>query len=111
MLTAASLFPVQVRYPGEMQGGHLRRVLFGAWLLCGAVQGDKPVGYFFRNLANQKTTILEGKLPAELAWLAEVSHLRLIPGSFPQGLVYHFDGEYTDKALQPSAYISAHQRN
>ena len=31
-------------------------------------------------------------LPAELNWLSGHQHYRLIPGAFPKGIDYHFDG-------------------
>jgi len=60
-------------------------------LLCSSAQ---PLGHFFSSTADRNISTLDGKLPDELKWLSSnnVSHFRLIPGTFPEGMKYHFDG-------------------
>lgn len=60
-------------------------------LICSSVQ---PLGHFFSSTADRNISTLDGKLPDELKWLSlnNVSHFRLIPGTFPEKMKYHFDG-------------------
>ena len=46
-------------------------------------------------MSNREPTTLSAPLPSSLSWLSGVSHYRLVPGTFPQGMDYHFDGTTT----------------
>ena len=62
-------------------------------LLSPAALAD-PLGHFFRSVDETQpfTESQSYQLKPELAWLNNVSHYRLIPGQFPDGMEYHFDG-------------------
>ena len=59
------------------------------------------VGFFLRTLAHPLHGTVEaaagGSAPA---WLAGVRHYRLLPGAFPKGMKFHFDGLSTVASFQ-----------
>jgi len=63
-----------------------------------------PLGVFFRNVTNLKTSI---PLHAQSKWMSGMVHYRLLPGGFPEGMNYHFDGlsaimsfNFTDDSIE-----------
>mmetsp|Transcript_160474 Transcript_160474/g.389749 ORF Transcript_160474/g.389749 Transcript_160474/m.389749 type:complete len:548 (+) Transcript_160474:239-1882(+) len=57
------------------------------------------VGYFLRSINATVSTKL-GLLPSEAKWLSGTRHFRLLPGIFPHGMAYHFDGLATVMRLE-----------
>ncbi len=54
---------------------------------------NKPLGFFLRNVAPLSETLLTPtNNPSLYKELEGLSHYRLIPGLYPQGMKYHFDG-------------------
>eukprot|EP00937_MAST-01D_sp_MAST-1D-sp2_P007012 g7012.t1 len=54
-------------------------------------------GYFFRSITPTQPTLLHsssalGTAGGAPSWLAGHAHYRLLPGTFPKGMTYHFDG-------------------
>eukprot|EP00744_Colponema_vietnamica_P006087 GILI01008865.1.p1 GENE.GILI01008865.1~~GILI01008865.1.p1 ORF type:complete len:511 (+),score=140.71 GILI01008865.1:32-1534(+) len=59
---------------------------------------DCRVGYFLRNM---EPTTFETALPSSVSKVLDgVTHYRLIPGGFPDGMGYHFDGLATVLAFK-----------
>ena len=52
-----------------------------------------PLPIFFREINQRDPMTLPNHLPEDLYWLAGYSLYRLVPGKFPEGMDYHFDGE------------------
>merc|ERR1711871_727339 len=64
-----------------------------------AIEGSagSHVGYFLRSMqTNASGTITAASssdnAAADLSWLEGFAHYRLLPGHFPNGMKYHFDG-------------------
>ena len=48
--------------------------------------------HFFANAREEPTREISPLGTTPPAWLGEHSHYRLLPGYFPKGMTYHFDG-------------------
>jgi len=62
----------------------------------------QPVGYFLRSMPVNSTKTLNPSLPSTRAdtALAGFTHYRLLPGVFPAGMKFHFDGLATVMKLE-----------
>jgi len=58
-----------------------------------------PQSIFFREINPRQPITLPHQLPDDLYWLNGYSNYRLIPGKFPEGVLFHYDGEYIIVAL------------
>lgn len=89
-------------------------------MAAGANSTDySTLGFFFANCREEPSREIAPVGTAPPAWLGDHSHLRLLPGHFPEGMTFHFDGlavlaqfnftaagkmVFTMKALQSGAY-------
>jgi len=58
-------------------------------ILLAVVATADPLGVFFRSVTNKSVSV---PLHEQSKWMEGMSHYRLLPGIFPSGMDFHFDG-------------------
>jgi len=75
---------------------HQNLVIVSCWVIITLISKAiaEPLGILLRNVDKASETVRELQLNNQSLWMGEegIENIRLVPGEYPEGMEYHFDG-------------------